>query len=119
MSSFASVVSKTPEVGTSSKTKIIENDEELKHILSSFSKPLDQPPQAKLSEAQVNFIETHSEHIYDMYRDYRECYQEHKLMNVVDYNGFMDIILNNIKLTPQQDMNDKDISVLENDDFTQ
>lgn len=99
MSSFASAVLKPQESITLSKSQLIKDDEELQSIMSSLSKKSNECIKNKLTEVELFFLDHHSELIYDMYRHFSEIYKDRGLMNKIDYNGFLELFLSNIKIT--------------------
>jgi hypothetical protein len=62
----------------------------------------------KIFPVQQQFLDYFSEDIYNRYYEFREYYKEYGLFEKVDYNGYLDVILDSIKVTEVSDETEDD-----------
>jgi hypothetical protein len=63
-----------------------------------------------LNNYELSFLDINGEAIYNLYRELRENFSDHKLFQKIDYNGFLDIFLKNIKFDETTDDSDDEFN---------
>ncbi len=115
--SYANIVKSVEEVIIQKETQqkpLKELDMFLQELNQSKSKQI-KVKNVELTTSQSEFLDYCSATIFDLYYDLREEYSDFGLFHRIDYNGFQDIFLNNIRIEELYDSSD-DEHVNENDD---
>lgn len=115
--SYANILKSVEEVVIQKETRqqpLKELGVFLHELNQSKTKQVDKP-NVELTMPQSEFLDYCSEMIFDLYYDLRQEYSDYGLFHVIDYQGFQEIFLKNIRIEEVYDPSD-DEHVNENDD---
>jgi hypothetical protein len=112
MTSYVKVIKIEDEdiVPQQESNNIIIKQDQLSDFLNKLElekqieKQLFQPP--LLTHSQLVFLDINGEIIYDLYYELRDSFNNAGLFHKIDYNGFLDIFINNIKFEQPSDESD-------------
>jgi hypothetical protein len=89
---------------------IIIKQDQLSNFLNKLEleKQLEKQPfkPPLLTHSQLVFLDINGETIYDLYYELRDSFNNAGLFHKIDYNGFLDIFINNIKFEQPSDESD-------------
>lgn len=99
--SFANILKRESSSSSLASAKHKITEVQLKDLLNkkllSNNQTSQKQKQVLLNDIEKLFLDYNGELIYDFYRDLRQHFENTGLLKKIDYNGFLDIFLDNIQ----------------------